>query len=685
MGWIIGVDVGGTFTDFQAIHSETGAMHLGKRPSTPENPSRAILDGLQEIAAEFDIDLTSVDRLSHGTTVATNALIQRHGGEVALITNAGFRDLLEIGRQTRPHMYDTHLDAEAPLVGRERRLVVGGRILADGSEFAPLDLDAVDAAIDRMREAGVESCAVCLIFSFLDSDHEARIRDRVEAALPNVSLSLSSEVQPEFREFERFTATTINAYLRPVMDAYIDQLNTGLAELTPNARISINQSNGGLMSLGMSRSFPIRTALSGPAAGVVAAVDTAKVTGRANVITLDVGGTSADLALIRDTAAKLTYESNVAGFPIRLPMVDVNTIGAGGGSIAWFDRDGLLKVGPQSAGAVPGPACYGRGGTAPTISDANLILGRLSPSLIEGGMTLDVDLARKAFAPLAEKLGITIEKAAQGVIDIVVANMVRAIRTISVERGHDPRDFVLMPFGGAGPLHARPVALELGITEMIVPGAPGILCAEGLLVSDLKESFVQSHRTDLTDVALKRINSAATDLMRQAKTWFETEAIAEADRSYELSLDMRFIGQNFELNVPVWSGHTPERTAFSDVDALRQAFFDEHDTVYGFHNAEAPVEIVNYRISANGRQNRNEAAAKPQIEPGGGAPSSSRQVWFEGSESVETPVYIRKALDIGQILTGPAIIEQLDATIPLHPGDRATVDPVGNLLIEVKT
>ena len=459
MGWLVGVDVGGTFTDFFASRLEDGATRIFKRPSTPHNPGEAIVRGLQEMAAALDVDPAAIARLCHGTTVATNALIQRRGGTVALVTTEGFRDLLEIGRQTRPHMYSLQVDHPAPLVPRRRRFEVRERLGPDGEVLTALDEAGLADVADAVAASGAQSCAVCCLFSFVDPAHERRIADALKRRLPDLALSLSSSVRPEFREYERFSTTVLNAYLQPVIAGYLAYLEAETAALAPDAAIRIYQSSGGLMSVGTARAYPIRTALSGPAAGAVGAVHTARGANRPNVITLDMGGTSADVALIREYDAGIGLNREVAGYPVRQPTVDIHTVGAGGGSIAWFERDGLLKVGPRSAGAEPGPACYGRGGTEPTVTDANLVLGRLSPAGLAGGdLALDEGAARRAIEPIADRLGFPVEKTARGILGIVAANMVRAVRTISVERGLDPRGYALdavrrgraAPCGGGG-------------------------------------------------------------------------------------------------------------------------------------------------------------------------------------------------------------------------------------------
>ncbi len=679
MSWYVGVDVGGTFTDFYGFDDASGALAVHKTPSTPDNPARAIVTGLAELTRARGIAVDAVARLAHGTTVATNALLQRRGGTVALITTEGFRDLLEIGRQVRPHMYDLQEDHPQPLVPREWRIEVAERVMADGSVRQDLSAAALARAVSAAKATGADSVAVCLLFSFVNPEHERRLGAALAEALPERYVSLSSDVQPEFREYERLSTTVLNAYLQPVMARYIGDLERQVRERTPRINIGINQSSGGLMSTERARRFPIRTALSGPAAGAIGAIHVARLASRPNVITLDMGGTSADICLIRDYATGTGFDRSVGGFPVRMPMMDINTIGAGGGSIAWFDRDGLMKVGPISAGAVPGPACYGAGGTQATVTDANLVLGRLSPrGLLGGSMRLDRAAAVAAHRPLADRLGFTVERTAHGLISIVVSNMVRAIRAVSVERGHDPRRFSLMPFGGAGALHATDVARTLGIGEIVVPPAPGILCAQGLVVSDLKEDFVRTQRTALDDRARPAIQAMLDALHADAGRWFAAEDVAPAERAVAVTFDMRYVGQNFELPVEL-GGAAP----LPDVAALRALFFAVHERSYGFFNADDPIEIVNYRLTARGRLRQPEA---PRHAPAAAAPTplERRDIWFEADAPVATPVYDRAGLAPGHTLTGPAVIEQLDATTLLYPGDRLTVDPALNLLIETR-
>ena len=670
VAWTVGVDVGGTFTDLHAEDGQ-GRTVLHKTPSTPDNPARAILDGLRALGSRHGIKPADIIRLSHGTTVATNALIQRRGGTVALVVTRGFRDLIEIGRQTRPSLYDLQRDHPVPLVPRERRFELDERMLANGTAGRVPDAEHLQQVARAVEESGADAVAVCLLFSFLDPTHERAMAAALRDRRPDLPISLSSEVQPEFREYERLSTTVLNAYLQPVMSRYIAALEDGIKADAPGAAVGINQSNGGLMSAARARRFPVRTALSGPAAGAVGALNVARLAGQTDVITLDMGGTSADVALMRGLAPGLAFERAVEGFPIRLPSLDINAVGAGGGSVAWFDRDGLLKVGPDSAGAEPGPACYGRGGTRPTVTDANLGLGRLSArGLLGGAMALDPAAAQAALRPAADRLGFPIERTAHGILEIVVSNMVRAIRAVSVERGIDPRSFVLLPFGGAGPLHATAVARSLGMRRTLVPPAPGILCAQGLVVSDLKESFVRTAPARLgPDLALHPVLGG---LHMEAGRWFAEEGVAPDSRHTQASLDMRYVGQNFEIQVPVSDS--------DDADTLRQRFFAQHEATYGYHNPADPVEVVNWRLTATGR------LARP--DPGGPSPGqagqpASRPVWFGPHAPVDTPVHDRNALAPATVLSGPAVIEQLDATTLLFPGDRLSVDAQGAMLIEV--
>ncbi|MEM1384707.1 MAG: hydantoinase/oxoprolinase family protein [Pseudomonadota bacterium] len=676
--WIIGVDVGGTFTDFAARNARTGGAYLHKRPSTPDDPSRAIIAGLRELQDKAGIEGAEIDRFAHGTTVATNALLQRRGARVAMVTTAGFRDLVEIGRQVRPLIYDLQADAPPPLVQRQHRLEVAERIGAAGQIVHPLAETEVLRVVEAVKALDrVESVAICLLFSFLNPDHEARLLQALSQACPRLYLSASSRVQPEFREYERFSTTLINAFLQPEVSRYMQRLAKAITGLAPRAKLGIFQSSGGLMSLDRASQFPVRTALSGPAAGAVGAAAAGAMSGVRDVITLDMGGTSTDVCLIQDGEIQIANSRDIAGFRIRLPMVDIHTVGAGGGSIAHLGPDGLMKVGPQSAGAVPGPACYGKGGIDPTVSDANVVLGRLPTALAGGRLMLHAAKAEAAVGKIATELGIPVRKAALGIAGIVTSNMVRAIRAVSTERGHDPRQFTLMPFGGAGGLHAAEVAAALGMTRILIPQAPGILCAEGLIKSDLQENFVATCRMPL-DGSRAGILATLAEVDAQADAWIAVEARDAGDASKIAMLDMRYIGQNYELSVPVSRGKSTE---LPGEDALREHFFAEHLRAYGHVDRDAPVEIIALRVRASARLSH--ARRPPTAPTGAPTPASHHDAWFDEGISHPTPVYDRHSLPIGTRLTGPAIITQLDTTTVVPPGAIITVDDALNMLMEI--
>ena len=674
MSATLGVDVGGTFTDFFLVDEVTGETRTHKVASTPDDPSRAILQGLHALAPNGGLAF-----LAHGTTVATNALIQRRGGKLALVTTAGFKDLLEIGRQTRPKIYDLKADHPEPLVPRERRFEVAERVGPAGEVIRPLADSDVQRVIGDVKACGAESVAVCFLFSFLNPEHERRVGRALRAALPRIDVSLSCEVEPEFREYERLSTTVLNAFLQPVAGRYMARLQAAVGALAPGTDIGICQSSGGLMSVERAAEMPIRTALSGPAAGVVGAVAAGTRSARRDLITFDMGGTSTDVCLVRDGKAEMAFGRSVAGFPVRLPSVDIHTVGAGGGSVAHIGRDGLMRVGPMSTGADPGPACYGKGGREPTVSDANLVLGRLPEELIGGGMRLDRRLAEAAIAPLGQKLGLGLRETALGIVRIVNANMMRAIRVVSIERGHDPRIFTLMPFGGAGALHAVEIARELGIRGILVPPAPGILCAEGVaavgdggeLRGELSGSARWRSRTgdrspDRADRRGRQMACGATIARRR-----------NASRSF--AIDMRYVGQNFELAIPV-----PPGGALPQSDWLKRAFLQAHQRKYGHHDPAAAIEIITLRLVARKTRVRpSRDTRKPERPRPAPLASTTSPVWFGADKPTDTRFVERSALLPGTVLEGPAVVTQFDSTTLVPPGSRLSVDDSGSLMIEV--
>ncbi|MGI9334042.1 MAG: hydantoinase/oxoprolinase family protein, partial [Gammaproteobacteria bacterium] len=675
----IGIDVGGTFTDLMVSVPGENRTILHKLPSTPDRPDRAIIDGVSDVLSRHSLDPRAVVRLSHGTTVGTNALIQRRCGKVALVTSDGFRDLLEIGRQTRPRVYDIHLDHPKPLVDRALRLEVPERRLADGSVFRALDEERVRSAAEIIRRESVDCVAVCFLHSYAYPDHENRAVEILEQALPSsIRVIASSAVYPEFREFERFSTAVLNGALLTTMGVYLDRLTAEIGALGIGAEPKISQSAGGLMSVEMARRYPIRASLSGPAAGVLGAARRAEAAGFRNIITLDVGGTSAAVSLLREAQPTEVHERALAGFPLRLPALDVNAVGAGGGSIAWIDQDGLLKVGPRSAGAVPGPACYDTGGTDATVTDANVVLGRLNDeALLDGQMPIDKQRARDSVGRLAAALELELEQTALGIVRVACATMVKAIRSISIERGHNPSEFALFVFGGAGPLHSVDVARELDIGTVIVPLNPGILCAEGALTSALRNDFVRTLLARLDGDSVQAANAAREALIAEARAWFDAEQVAPEHRSLVWTADLRYIGQNYEIQVP-WDGRPFDAAS---CDALTGAFHEAHERQYGFASGVEEIQFVNLKVKTVGTL-PSPAIARLEHKDRGAA-RHTRHTVFDRGETVVTPVYRRDDLAPEQIVDGPAIIEQLDSTVIVFPGDRLTVDPWGNLVIRL--
>ena len=673
----IGVDVGGTFTDFAVSLPEKNILLLYKLPSTPERPDEAIIEGLEYFLTNHKLDPKEIVRFGHGTTVGTNALIQRRVGKVAMVTSRGFRDLLEIGRQTRPKVYDMHQDFPKPLVPRWLRYEVSERMRADGIVHVPLDEQELKEIASTLKAANIDCVAVCFLHSHAFPEHEERAAEILRKNMPDeVSIMTSSMVYPEFREYERFSTTVLNAALLTVMNAYLDRLTKGVAEKGVAAEPTMSQSGGGLMSATYSRRYPIRSALSGPAAGVLGAAYRAKATNEANVITLDIGGTSADVSLLANGEPSVVHSRRLAGFPLRLPALDVNAVGAGGGSIAWIDRDGLLKVGPDSAGAVPGPACYGNGGLLATVTDANVVLGRLpDDSLLDGRMTIRRDLAEEAIDNLAEKLSMSREATALGVVQVASAVIVKAIRAISVERGHDPSKFSLFAFGGAGPLHAVDVAKDLGIRKVFIPPNPGILCAEGLLGSDLVADLIQPSLAPFDNNIYQSLNLAKSTLDKRARDWFETESVEVESQGQGWSADLRYKGQNFELAIAFDNDQFDQASA-SD---LRKAFDQAHEAAYGYSQSDELVELVGMRVKLTGVLSK---PPLPKIKSGPCLNSiGSRKVLFGKDIWCETPIYRRDAIPKEQGFEGPAIIEQMDSMLLIFPGDRAKIDEWGNLII----
>ncbi|WP_342364229.1 hydantoinase/oxoprolinase family protein [Terrarubrum flagellatum] len=681
MAWRIGIDSGGTFTDVCLFDDESGRVEVWKVPSTPDDPSRAIARGTEEGVARVGASPSQVAYFGHGTTVATNALIQHRGARTGLITTEGFRDLIEIGRQKRPDLYDLQADKPPPLATRDVRIGVAERLRHDGEVETPLDENAVREAARTLKAAGVKAVAIGFLYGFVRSQHEETAKRILAEEFPEAFVCASHEVAPEFREYERISTAVVNAYLGPIMQSYIRRLADRLKELGVATVPHLTQSNGGVIGFDAAARLPVRTVLSGPSTGVVAAQAIGKMIGIPNLITFDMGGTSSDVALLQNGEAKLASEAIVHGYPIKAPMLDIHTVGAGGGSIAHIDSGGLLKVGPRSCGADPGPVCYDRGNQEPAVTDANVVLQTLNPTHLLGGrMKIRQDLSRAAIGRIAEKLGLDLMATAQGVISVVTANMAKAIRVISVQRGHDPRDYALMAFGGAGPLHAARLARELDIKRIVVPRNPGIGCALGLLLTDLRANFATTRLMKLGVDMAPEIATIFDGLAAQAERWFAEEHVEKSDRKVRRTVDMRYHGQNYELAIDVPDGPITAAT----LERLAEGFAAAHRRMYGFVAEGEDVQLVTFRVEAIGFTPKAEFKPQPDAGPdASGAIVGSREVWFpETGGFVACPVYDREKLKSGNRFSGPAIVEQMDATTVLLPGMTATVEPYLNLILE---
>ena len=678
----VGIDVGGTFTDTLVADPDGGALVRAKVPSTPSDPSVGILTGLAQGLQVRGSAMGDVAYFAHGTTVATNALLERRGASVGLITTEGFRDLLEIGRQARPDLYDLQVDKAEPLVPRNLRLQVPERVYYDGRVVTPVDMEQLDEAIRRLAGWEVEAVAVCFLHSYVNPVHEERVLARLREALPDAYLSISSQVNPEFREVERLTTTVVNAYVGPVINRYVGNLKRQLSERGVGASPYVSQSNGGLISLDEAMHRPVRILLSGPSAGVMGAARVGEEAGRRNLITFDMGGTSADVSLVQDGVPRTAAEREVAGYRLRSAMVDIHTVGAGGGSIAWQDVGGLLKVGPQSAGADPGPACYGKGGNEPTVTDAHVVLGSLnSEHLLGGSMPIDAQRSRDAIAELGGRLGLSPRDTASGVVSVVVANMVRAIRLVSVQRGHDPRDYTLVSFGGAGPLHSGWIARELHIPCVLVPPSPGLLCAFGLLVSDIRSDLAHTRLVEMERAGPDTVEDTFAVLQHDGDAWLGREGIPPERRGFNRSVDMRYRGQNYELTIEAPS----DMTGPGGMEELARRFHAAHERSYGYAASEEPVQMVTFRVEAVGEVPRVPVQAAP-LGPGDPrtAVVGGRTVHLDGRDW-DCPIYEREGLEPGNRVPGPAVIEQMDTTTLVLPGQRARVDGHRNLVIDAGT
>jgi N-methylhydantoinase A len=683
----VGVDIGGTFTDV-VCRSDSGEVRLVKIPTTRANPSAGVLHAVQHMAREWNVAPASITRFVHGTTVATNAVLERKGAKIGLICTEGFRDTLEIGRQNRHAVYSVLLRPETPafLAPGALRREVAGRMSADGTELTALDEAAVRREADELVAAGVRAIAVSFLFSYLNPAHERRAAEIIRAAHPSLMVSLSCEVDPAFREYERTCITAFDAYLKPVIDRYLEDMERDLEAVGVGSTLQIMQSRGGVASSRIARRRPVRLFLSGPAAGVIGGSMAGLAAGFDDVITIDIGGTSADIALVSGGRPMIAAEGMLDGYAVRVPMVDVNAIGAGGGSIAWIDGAKSLRVGPASAGSEPGPACYARGGEQPTVTDASIVLGYLDPAYFAGGsLKLQPELSRQAIErKVAVPLGLTVEQAALGIHRVVNANMAEGIRFVSIKRGIDPRRFGLVPLGGGGPVHATALARDLGMQKVVVPLHPGVLSASGLLAAPVEHEAAVAFHARLEQATPDDLARAFAALDRQCATLMQVENIDPGKVEVRYYADVCYVGQSHHIEVPVSMQDAGGEATGEPADVIariRAGFHEAHDHIYG-HSAGGPMTFVNLR-AVHQAQATGERPLEGEYRPAAGEPLKGRRpIMTELSNGfVEANVYERSRIMPGTTIAGPAIIEQADTTTVIEPGWTATVDAVGNLVM----
>ena len=674
----IGVDVGGTNTDICAIDENTGELMVYKLPSSLHDQSAAVVEGVKIIAEEYGFSGADVSRFMHGTTVATNAILEGRGARTALITTGGFRDLLEIGRQKRPELYDLQADKPRTLVSRDLRFEVGERLNYKGEVVRAIDPDEVAEVVKTLKEKGADSVAVMLLNAYLNPENEAKIKEIMEQQYPEAFLTVSSDLSKQFREYERLCGTVLNSFVGPEVKKYMNNLKKTLESIDID-NTYINHSNGGLMSIDESMKFPVKTALSGPAAGVVGAQYITNLINEKDLITVDIGGTSTDISLVVDGRFEASDEKTISGYPVRIPSIDISTIGAGGGSIGWVDSGGILKVGPQSAGANPGPACYRLGGKEATITDARVVLGHLNQQTLLGGrLPINAALSKEAVGKLAEKIDMELLETARGIISVYNSNIVKEIKNVTVAKGYNPSEFCLVAFGGSGPLHAAELMEEMSIQKALIPKTPGLLAAYGLLTENMRRDFVQTFVMDISDDCAAVLEKWFEKLEQDAKLWFDQEDIAENLRSREYFLDMRYKGQNHEIRVPITMAD------ITSAQTLRSAFTAAYERLYSFSSNDM-VQIVNFGLSALGD------IVYPVIvkdEYAGEDPSAavigSRHVYEGGGKFADYILYDRDKLHNGNVIQGPAIIEQMDSTTIVLSNQKATVDEFLNMMIERK-
>jgi N-methylhydantoinase A len=686
----LGVDVGGTFTDLIFVDDGTGAILVHKVPTTPEDPSQGTVRGVREIGEEAQTAPSELDQVFHGTTIATNIVIEHTGARIGMITTEGYRDILHIARHKKPLNFSNYQDLpwqRYPIVRRRHRLTVPERIVKDGSVLVPLDEDAVRAQVRKLKDADVEAVAVCLLFSFVNPAHERRVAEIVREEFPEAFLSVSSDVLPQYREYERFSTVCLNAYVGPRVAGYVRRLEDALREMEVRTRLHLMTSASGVSTPDAAVERPVNLLMSGPVAGVVGGIFAGKQAGHGNVITLDVGGTSADIGLAQEGRLRMKHllDTKVGPYQAMIPMVDVDTIGAGGGSIAYVDQGGIYRVGPRSAGADPGPASYGRGGDEPTATDAMVNLGWLQPETFLGGeMKLRADLARKAFEEgPAQALGMSVEEASMGAVQILTHSMVQSIEENSVRKGYDPRDFALVAEGGAGPLFAAQIALEVGTPWVVVPPYPGVTAAMGLLATDMVYEFAATVYQRVSKLDAGALQQAFEELERRARAQLEEDGVPAERMLVQRVCECRYLGQGYELRVDAPSGAVDTNW----IDKVRRDFHEIHEREYSRRFEDADIEVPNIRVRGIGLMPPLEM---PEVEQGHESPEAAlqdeRDAWFrvDGTlEAVRTRFYSRAELRSGNRLEGPAIVGQYDSTTAIPPGLAAHVDRFGNIVIEV--
>ncbi len=686
----IGVDVGGTFTDLVFSDVESGKLAVHKVPTTPDQLAKGVMAGIAAICEDHAIDPASIDHVFHGTTIATNAMLEHKGAKTGMITNDGFRDIVHIGRHQRVEHYSimqTLPWQQRPLVKRRHRKTVPGRLAPPhGEESLPLDEEAVRVAAEELRDEGVEAVVIAFLFAYLNPEHERRAKAIVEAVMPDAFVTTSSFVAPQFREFERFTTASMAAFIGPKVDRYIRELDQSLKTVGIAGDLRVMASNGGVATPKMTSEKPTLTLLSGLVAGVLGGAWIGELAGRKRLISFDIGGTSADIGIVVDGVFAETdaRSASIAGFPLLMPMLDIHTIGAGGGSIAFRDQGGAFRVGPRSAGADPGPAAYGRGGDEPTVTDANVVLGRLDPGDdLAGGMRLDAAAAEAVIGRLAGQLDLSLHEAAAGVLTIINANMANAIRSRTVQKGIDPRGFALVAFGGAGPLHGAEVAALLDIPEVIVPPFPGITSAMGLLTTDLKYDAIRTQFQTSEAIDLAALNEACRAMETEIADQFEADQIAPSSITFQRFAELRYVGQGYELKVTMADGNITEAA----LHKLWRAFHAAHEAEYGHAFKASPIEIVNLRVSGIGRTEKLQSLPPPEGRTLDEALIRKRPSIFRiGGQltSIETPFFERGLLPVGQIVQGPAVLLQKDSTTVVPPGNSFVVDPSGSVIIKAE-